>query len=181
MGFFQIRSYKAPSVALNSGYLFNKFADIEIFRLIEKDSNTKHVKEWKKCYKRQYHTYIYRNADRALRQNGQKKETKEESPTSSDIKLLYNHLREIIKSSGDKLKYIEFDKLEWKTLASALLSFLTIFNRRRVGEIERFEIKDFNAKHSIYKHANYYETLSTAEKALFQNYKRISLEGKVVI
>lgn len=130
------KTYTTPSIALNSGYLFSRCAEILHFNLMQNDGIIKRVKEWKKCYKRQYHIYIYKNAERALSLKNHR--AIQQSPLQNDIKRLYTNLREVMKSKANKLKEEGFTMNSWETLGSALLTFI-LFNRHRVGEMERFK------------------------------------------
>lgn len=63
-------------------------------------------------------------------------------PSQEDIGLLHKYLEKKIQVYSKKIQQ-EFSFIAWKELSSLLLVYLQLFNRRRAGEIERINIKDF--------------------------------------
>ncbi|KAK9882911.1 hypothetical protein WA026_023711 [Henosepilachna vigintioctopunctata] len=93
-------------------------------------------------------------------------------PSTNDINCLRNYLDERIKNHFEDLNII-FSKKSWTKLGGALLVALQLFNRRRVGEIERVKIQDFLQ----YKNIDHNEdNVSVAINN--ENYVRFLIRGK---
>jgi len=84
-------------------------------------------------------------------------------PSKRDIKKLYNYLHEKRKAAYEQLKQ-GFIYQIWLSLAQSMLILLQLFNRRRIDEIERVLIEDFQSYRSINEnaHKELYQSLSSA-------------------
>lgn len=71
----------------------------------------------------------------------------------------------------------KFAYINWKELAFFPLLWMICFNRRRVGEVERMKIVDFNLHHGIDKcvDKDIYQLLSMEGKRAAHCFRRVSL------
>lgn len=168
-------TYDSPSVAKNIGHSFKSCALKLSMELNLANHSMKKVEEWIFCYNQQFHTHVVRNCLLALEKK--RHDDVEELPSSNDIKLLNDRIKEVMNDSIKKLKG-KFSINDWKNLGRCLVSLILIFNRRRIGEMERLKVSDLKRKHVINKKAAYYQSLSTFEKALAGNFYRIPMMAK---
>lgn len=82
---------------------------------------------------------------------------------------LNNYLTDKCKTSEEALTH-EFDKFDdcssWSDLNKVILLQVLVFNRKRVGEVEKLLLTDFEKKHNIQKDSNVYKNLNPGEKIL---------------
>ncbi|XP_057334171.1 uncharacterized protein LOC130673231 [Microplitis mediator] len=101
-----------------------------------------------------------------------------ELPRTDDIQRLSEYLDKKISKNRKKLK-TNFSKLVWRDLAEALLAQLQLFNRKRAGELERFEIQDYEKMTFITEKDEGYELLSESDKKAAKEYGRATICGKL--
>lgn len=101
-------------------------------------------------------------------------------PTMNDIKMLEKYLTKNRNDSFEKLQKT-FDFKTWKDLAGYTLAGIMLFNRRRVGEIERAQISDFMAYHTAEDEINkdIQGVLNPQELEATKKYVRFCIRGKL--
>ena len=101
-------------------------------------------------------------------------------PLTSDLQVLRNHIKNVTASAVIALGVNNHDIVEYRNLATALLTSLILFNRRRAGEPALMKICDFENKLTTDSVINdeVKESLSQFELKLCKSFKRIELRGK---
>ncbi|KAH0561064.1 hypothetical protein KQX54_012050 [Cotesia glomerata] len=101
-----------------------------------------------------------------------------ELPSTADInrfsKFLDNRIDENIELLSEK-----FSRRAWRDLAEACLIQLQLFNRKRAGEMERFELGDYNKMKFITEKEEGYRSLSKEEKQRAKEYGHTVIQGKL--
>lgn len=90
---------------------------------------------------------------------------------TADIISFNKHLSNEIDQAIAKID-AGFDKKAYETLLKATMVQIMAFNKKRVGEIQRFLISDYSKKQSIQKDSELYQSLSLQEKAVSARYSR---------
>lgn len=90
----------------------------------------------------------------------------------------FNHACEKIIEKSSSLLRQKFDICEYNDLCKALMCKILCFNRRRVGETQRFKIEDYQKKQGVEKDTEEYNLLSDKEKELGEQYVRFETRGK---
>lgn len=101
-------------------------------------------------------------------------------PLTSDLQSLRSHLKATISSSVIALGNKNNDVDAYRSLCSALLSSVILFNRRRSGEPAKMEIGNFESltEGDAFVNDEVKESLTAFERKLCQSFKRIELRGK---
>lgn len=97
-------------------------------------------------------------------------------PLSEDVVKLHRHLSSKMAESKDMLSTAP-DKLAWNTLATATLSKVILFNRRRSGEVQRMHLTDYERCHG-HSNNDVFEGLTKWEQKLCQGLTRVEIKGK---
>lgn len=171
--------YKTPSNATNLGTLLKQVGNTLITECIKNSDCVRKqtTEDLLKLIVEDYSSSVARTALET--QSQQKRKKKVILPTTEDISKLYNYLKEIRRSSYEKLK-TTFSYDDWFTLAKATLVAVLVFNRRRAGETERILIEEFNNRQSISEKSNYelFKSLSPNNKKIAKKYIRFVIRGK---
>jgi len=114
-------------------------------------------------------------------QSAQKRHKQINLPSIHDIQMLYKHLKKVRVKAYMTLKK-SFSHESWISLAEVTLTSVHVFNRRRVGEIERILlIEDFKNCEKINEnmYSDIYATLSEQNRKIAENYSRFCIRGKL--
>ncbi|XP_030559364.1 uncharacterized protein LOC115768712 isoform X2 [Drosophila novamexicana] len=103
-------------------------------------------------------------------------------PTVEDIKLLYDFVHDLSAKALNELNS-KFNVLSLTSLKQSTLISLLIFNRRRVGELERLTLESYRTAHSIgdiddRANSNLYKDMSAKMRNISQNFTRVIIRGK---
>lgn len=98
-------------------------------------------------------------------------------PLTSDIKILDVFLRRQIAESLEKLNR-SYDEAAWVQLNKVVIVQIVFFNRRRIGDVMKSTIKDFEARHSIQSGTAVYDSLNPYEKTQAEKFVRMEVQGK---
>ncbi|KAF5305491.1 hypothetical protein FQA39_LY01582 [Lamprigera yunnana] len=172
--------YKTPTIATNLGTLLKSCCRILISESIKNatQNRQKEAEDFLKLIEEDYGTSI----NNAARENlAELKRQKPVSiPTTNDIKILLDYLREKRIMLYKKLR-ARFDFNVWKECSSVTLTAIQVFNRRRAGELERLKIADLNNYQSI-NDKTYEEILTDIpvnDQTNANKYVRCVLRGKL--
>ncbi|CAD6216215.1 GSCOCG00011292001-RA-CDS [Cotesia congregata] len=101
-----------------------------------------------------------------------------ELPTTTDIRRFSIFLD---KKIDDNIKLLEqgFSIRAWRDLSEAALIQLQLLNRKRAGELERFELDDYKKMQFIKEGDEGYKSLSKKDKEKAKEYGHIVIQGKL--
>ena len=101
-------------------------------------------------------------------------------PLTSDLQILRSHLKQTSSTAVTALANDNNNTLEWRNLATSVLSTLILFNRRRAGEPALLTVDDFTNKLTNTPIVNdeIKASLSVFEQKLCETYKRLEIRGK---
>lgn len=172
--------YDHPSVAQNLTTLIKKCANklrVEYMKIEDYEKKSA-VENFLLLWNEEVPTIINKNA--LEDQIARKRQKKVILPSKSDIKLLYDYLKEECEMCL-KLLNQKFDKDAWLLLSQCALILLQIFNRRRAGEIERLTLADYKNQESLNENVDpdIYRNLSDSTKKFASQFVRLTLRGKL--
>ncbi|XP_070178264.1 uncharacterized protein [Littorina saxatilis] len=90
--------------------------------------------------------------------------------------LLLPSLKDVEKVNG--VINEDMQSTEYSVLAKATLASLTIFNRKRGGELQRMKVQDFQVLQSSSIEEEMLKTLTTTEQKLVKILQRVEIKGK---
>lgn len=171
-------TYRAPSQVSHIGNNAQECANIIQARAIKNDDEVlqNRVINWLKLYK---HEFYYKLGKSALNKVAERKWNKPRLvPVTDDIMKLNNNIKNTIEKAKSVLTN-KFDSKAFDDLNRGLMIQIIIFNRKRIGEVEKLLVSDFNNRHNIQKGSEQYKTLSTNEKIISSRYMRMEVRGKL--
>lgn len=172
-GYYKI-PYRASEITTN----INKMGLILINEcIINNDLDKKaKVENFLSLCKQGFGNVVNRMVDETRIMQQRKKVT--DLPLTADInrfsKFLDNRIDQNIELLSEK-----FLSRAWRDLAEACLIQLQLFNRKRAGEMERFELDDFNKMKFITEKDEGYRSLSKEEKQRAKEYGHTVIQGKL--
>lgn len=151
--------------SLRIGTLLKKIGNLLSTECIKKDDNEafRSVENFLKLLEEDYGTTINKVAEETVTQN--KRHDKVELPSMKDIQKLYNYLKEKrCELYSDLLKAYNYST--WLELLKTTLTSIQVYNRRRVGEMEKVLIEDYKSYKCIgeYTDPEVYNSLSESGK-----------------
>ncbi|KAK5637844.1 hypothetical protein RI129_000163 [Pyrocoelia pectoralis] len=99
-------------------------------------------------------------------------------PLADDLKLLKDFLVSTGNDAQRKLEGENPDANSYLTLLETIYCRTILLNRRRPGELQRLLLRTYNLEISVQNYEEFEEVLSTTEKVLIKNFKRIVIRGK---
>ncbi|MEQ2241604.1 hypothetical protein ILYODFUR_026990, partial [Ilyodon furcidens] len=175
-GFDKIQnSYKTPSLALKIGHSLLKVSDIIHCRaLMAGDEELiKSSSAFQKLYQSKWSEYV---SHCALNTIGEQKYNKSvKLPLTEDVHKLHKHLDKNTESAFAQLKG-EATGTNYSKLAKTVLTKIILFNRRRVGEVSKMKLINFQDRTSPTIHEKV--GLSEYEQKLCSYFERVELKGK---
>ncbi len=100
-------------------------------------------------------------------------------PLTEDINKFRQHCLNIVEESISDLKANAYDTNAFKKLVEALLAFLILFNRKRIGDVQYMSVVEYKADTSTRNMTECLESLTESEKQLSKYYKRVITAGKL--
>lgn len=175
---FDGKKFKSPSLVGELGRAMKLVANRRIIHYIKfNDEDRKSdIEKWLHIYNYDYYHNVGKSALMTIQKSKYGKV--QLVPLTQDIIKVNNYINEQINHAEGILKR-KFDIEAFTTLNNCLLSQIQIFNRKRAGEIEMFEIKEFENRHNISKDSEFYKSLKPSEKAVANKYMRIETRGKL--
>jgi integrase len=170
-------NFKRPAMANELGTLLQHCARRFICKLLEENQNekVKEVKRWIELVKSDYNALISKHARKDLDEGKWNKP--KTLPLTEDLIKLNTFVK---KTSDDALEILEreFKYEEWENLNKATMIKILIFNRKRVGDVQRIRIEDIKKAHNIQKGSITYNLLTESEKVTCSKYLRVEVRGK---
>lgn len=170
-------TFATPSLAKKIGFSLKKCAVILKAKALKKSDNKTHKKitQFMELYDMEWSNAISNCANTTLYKNKWNKDIN--FPKSPDLKILNSF---VLKQEAELSKRVKENpiKEDWISLAKVSMSHIIIFNRRRVGEVERMTLKDFSNKRTTSTNPEIEKLLSGTEKELSQNLTIIEIRGK---
>lgn len=174
---FESGSVKRPALANELGTLLQHCAKRLISKLLEANDKEriKDVRRWIELIKSDYNALISKHARKSL---DEKKWNKPRTlPLTEDLLKLNNHLKDVLQTSTTNLKK-GFTINAWEDFNKATMVKIVIFNRKRVGDIQRIRLVDFNKSHNVQQGTITYQLLSESERLTCSKYMRVEVRGK---
>ncbi|KAL6256689.1 hypothetical protein P5V15_012808 [Pogonomyrmex californicus] len=157
--------YTAPSIASRLGTLLRQIGNLNIAECIKRNNwdEKKNTENFLKLLQEDFSVTVNKTL-----------------PSLDDIKLLHNFLQTNRRSAFQRLSD-EFTYGAWRQLAQFTLISVQVFNRRRVGEIERISIDDYRHQEGIKEKTNsdLYTSLSDEAREIAKKYVRFLIRGKL--
>ena len=172
--------YEIPSLALKLGHSLKKCADIAKSKaLIEGDNRKKQeMSDFLELMNTDWNTAISAQALTTL--STRKLNSPQRLPLAEDIKRLNEFLEKKSIELETNLSEGKFDC--WRQYAEIILAHIVLFNRRRGGETERMELKQYNdgiqTASSGDMREEVFRSLSDFERSLANTMHRIEIVGK---
>lgn len=169
--------YKVPSIPMNLGFLLKRCADIVNLRALAENNESliREVGGWVQFYRNTYHRTMAKPAKNQLRADRRNKD--ESLPTPSDIQKLSKHLLLSAQKSSAELK-AKYSKEAFNTLSKNTLVYIICYNRKRLGEVERLTIDDFNKRRTVSEDSEEYKLLNPIQQKKCKETFIIGMEGK---
>lgn len=133
------------------------------------------AKKFSECCTSDWSCFISSNALRALHE--QKRNRVELLPLTGDVVHLTNFLKERGRRSYHRLAEDMSDSEAWNGLNEVTLAQVTMFNRRRTGEMFEMKLSDYKKINGI-PDSTVVKSLSQLEKELCKKLSRVELVGK---
>lgn len=133
------------------------------------------MSRWLSIVISEYNVYIGKHARKTMEEN--QWNMPKTLPLTADVMKLNLHVKEVCKEATEILSK-EFSYPKWSSLNNGTLVKVLLFNRKRVGDVQRMRIEDFEKYHSIQKGSITYEMLSQSEKIYCEKYRRVETKGK---
>lgn len=177
---------KAPSLALHMGTTLKQLCDHAYSETMQANkffttnidtyTKAKEIKTLKQLINSNWNAEISSVANQNLMENQWQKPTI--VPLTSDIKKLNNYVKKKAEDSSNILKEDENNKKAFSNLQKCCYSLLITLNRRRIGELERIELKSYSREQNNKISEEFQRNLTESEKILLERYKRIMIRGK---
>lgn len=170
--------YKVPSRASEITTNINKIGQIFINEcIINKDRVKKEdVENFLSLCKQGFANIINRTVNET--RITQQRNKVVELPNTTDIQRFSKFLNQRIDYNIELLKK-SFSIRAWRDLAEATLIQLQLFNRKRAGEMERFELNDYKKIQFIKEGDEGYKSLSKKEKERAKEFGHTVIQGKL--
>eukprot|EP00057_Strongylocentrotus_purpuratus_P018193 XP_011672667.1 PREDICTED: uncharacterized protein LOC105442338 [Strongylocentrotus purpuratus] len=170
--------YKKPSYSIKVGHSLKKMALILVSKALMTESNDleKKARDFLTLYEARWGIDVATHAHRSLYQG--KRNAPKLIPLTSDVVILSNFIKE---KSEECLHNIEKQGIneELLTQLSKLsLTHLTLFNRRRQGEVSKMKMTDYAKVRKGSSHVMEDMSLKNWEKRLICKMWRVELVGK---
>lgn len=170
--------YQKPSVVDQYGRAFRTFSKTVLFIANEEGTEdlAVHATKWQQVYDS---TFSDRVSSIARKQADRKThELRQAIPMMEDVNALITYVKARLQDAFTALND-RFDPDEYKTLVMTLLLRLWIFNRKRVREVDRLQVKDWNSATQIDPDSVEFHTLLPSEQIYASSFRRICVKGKL--
>lgn len=171
-------TYRAPSLVNHLGNSAQECANILQTRAIKIEDEDLQAKvvNWLKLYKQGFYYGVGKSA---LNKLAEKKWNKPRLvPVAKDIMKLNNFINKTIEEANKSLDK-GFDKKAFDDLNKATMLQVIVFNRKRIGEVEKLLISDFKKRHNIQQESEIYKTMTIRDKIVATRYMRMEVRGKL--
>ncbi|KAF5308222.1 hypothetical protein FQR65_LT18254 [Abscondita terminalis] len=173
------RTFNSPSLALQLGTLLKKAIDAAYSLVLQNDINSSLLNVLnitKKIITDDWSTEISTEAGQNLQIKKFNKPTV--VPVTEDLAKMKKYLDNLVVSSKLALQDNTESEKAYRELIESTYCNLLLFNRRRVGELQRIPLEIYT-KHVITTNIGEFEKILTpSEKVLISNLKRVVIRGK---
>lgn len=183
------KTYEAASLALHMGTNLQTLCAVAVKALMTKDPLfstidssaikllTEEIENLCKMIKSHWCSDVSSLANKVLNENTSLKPKM--IPLTEDVKAFNTYITSTAKNAYEKLNLGENQVDNYETLAECTLALTLIFNRKRIGEVQFLEIATYNRDSSDRTYQQEcIDALTTLEKALCSNFKRVVVFGK---
>lgn len=154
--------FRVPSLALKLGHNLKKIADIvECEAMIAgQDKVVQNAKRFKHLYATKWNECVSASALKTLYES--KWNNPQLLPFTEDVKKMHLHLELRRKEYQSKLN-MEKNSKHWSNLARVTLCEVTLFNRRRSGEVSKMRLSSYILRDTSVLHSDVADALSEVE------------------
>ncbi|XP_060516887.1 uncharacterized protein LOC132696198 [Cylas formicarius] len=174
------RSFKSPSLALQMGTLIKHAVNTACSIEIQKENPRKnYIENFKELIKLIDNDWAIEVSSEAGQNLAYKKFNKPTLiPVAEDIKKLDQYLKNLISQAKLVLAENDHNEKAYRDLLEGIFCSVMIFNKRRVGELQRMTLLAFLENHDSVPSSEFEKVLTNSEKILFKSLKRIVIRGK---
>ncbi|KAF4521634.1 hypothetical protein B566_EDAN006676 [Ephemera danica] len=172
-----LNGYKRPQLAENIGYHLDKISELLLQQcLIDNDELAiERLRRFKTLLQIKYKTAVSTQARVTKTKNRMNRKIR--LPTGSDLKKLHDHLNGQLKIATENL-IKRPNKDNYVYLARVLQCKTVVFNRRRVGEVERLYLNTYTKRNKETMDPEVAKTLDMPAKQIASSLQRIETRGK---
>lgn len=182
-----LKTFRAPSLALHMGTNLKIICNVAYKLVLEKknlpgiaweDTNKKRkeIKDLKELIEGHWCSELSSLALKSLKERKWEKPT--QLPLASDILLFQNYINECSEKAYQKLSNnIDVPK-QYKLLTECVLAHTVMFNRKRIGDVQYLTIENYKREVDNTEQDAFVQSLSTVEKILSKQFKRVVTGGK---
>uniref|UniRef100_A0A0A9X9S8 Uncharacterized protein n=2 Tax=Lygus hesperus TaxID=30085 RepID=A0A0A9X9S8_LYGHE len=167
---------RAPSTLTSGGAEFLKVANFLLSKNLIAEKNVDIVDRWIRTYNTCFNEELAYQA-RKLREKRSWEKPKW-LPMSNDITKFFEYCRSTIQQCSGTLNK-GFDLASFNLLNKAVMMKLLIFNRKRIGEVDKFLLMDFERIEQVEEDSDVWGTLDTTEKVLARRFFHVKIRGKL--
>ena len=173
-------TYSTPSLALKLGHSLKKSAQYIKSEALQTqdDRMKKRAESFYELCQVEWCTEVSSQALATLHENAYNKPKR--IPLAKDVKCLNIYLKEKASELSSKLESMP-DEKTWRELSEVTLAQVTLFNRRRVGEMDRMTTHNYTSGMNASDDQIQEEvarSLSPLEQQLLKQMARVELRGK---
>ena len=170
-------SFLTPSLALKLGHSLHKICDIIHCRALmaEDEDQIRSTDIFKKLYTSKWSELVSHGALNTL--SDAKYNKPSTLPFTEDVQILHQYLKKSAEKAFCNLKEVATSQ-NYAQLASVTLAQITVFNRRRAGEVSKMRLKSFLERDKTKLHEDVGMGLSTTELRLCNYFCRVEIMGK---
>ncbi|XP_050519622.1 uncharacterized protein LOC126893457 isoform X1 [Diabrotica virgifera virgifera] len=173
------KCFQSPSLALQMGTLIKKAISSAYSMEVQRDVDSANIKSldvMKKLIDDQWALEISTEAGQNIQINRFNKPTL--IPMAEDIAKMKTYLDELITSSITHLDENVNNTQAYKCLLEGTYCSLLLFNKRRVGELQRLPLDIYLKHHDSQSSKEFEKVLTETEKILVHSLKRTVIRGK---
>jgi hypothetical protein len=173
----ELRQYKVPSLALKIGTHLKNVSKVLAGQASRKSDHAaeKDALSFFNLCSNEWTTEVSGIARENL--DAAKWNKPNEIPLAADVKLVADYLTKQIVLCTERVKQNK-DVRDWVKLCRAALAYLVLFNRRRVGEMQKLEVATYMNRNKNQISADFAESLSPFEQNLCDYFDRLEIRGK---
>lgn len=181
------KSFRSPSLALHMGTRLKIVCDVAFKLILEqrklpkiqwenRDEKKRMIKDFRKLVESHWCNELSSLALKTLKEKQWEKPIK--LPLTSDILAFKTYLNNAAEKAYDQLNNNNNIKNNYKILTECTLAETVMFNRKRIGDVQYLKIETYNAKNSNVHQEAFAQSLTTVEKLLTKQFKRVVTGGK---
>ncbi|XP_033100262.1 uncharacterized protein LOC117103757 isoform X3 [Anneissia japonica] len=174
-----VQTTKSPSLGLHLGHSLIKCCHIKHGKAIRMGDLTmqKDAENFRDLFRQEWTDTISSPALQVLKEREYTK--KESLPTTEDLKKLHEYTNSCLDVECKKLKSDPCEA-NWRALTKTIFVLVTVFNKRRGGEVSRIRVSCFTDRQKSNEgvHKDLMESLSSMEQQLAKRFDCMKLPGK---